>query len=313
MCAAPVPRARTSSGRSRPCRAHRRLRRRRHLPEPPAATPTARSSWRPGWPATAAGWSTSASARSTCRGTRTTRRSSTSGSPARTGPGRYDAATSRRASTTPPATCAGPSAATWPASSTCSPAARSTSDPLIAGVFPIDRRAPTLRAARARATLRGIGFLFEYPTEVALTRTVVRPRPVPRTNRTASTPSAPATRPVRLGFIGAGNYASTMLLPHLEGPEDVVLAHVATASRCRLPTRSGGSASRPRRPTPSAVLADESIDAVVHRDPAPVATPSWPAGRCEPARPCSSRSRSRSTQEELDRCWPPSTRPATTG
>ncbi|MEU4198313.1 Gfo/Idh/MocA family oxidoreductase [Kribbella sp. NPDC026611] len=33
---------------------------------------------------------------------------------------------------------------------------------------------------------------------------------------------------MRLGFVGAGNYASSMLLPHLQGNQDVVLAHVAT-------------------------------------------------------------------------------------
>ena len=43
------------------------------------------------------------------------------------GPGRYDPATSWRASTTRSATCAGPSAATWRASSISSPAAASTS------------------------------------------------------------------------------------------------------------------------------------------------------------------------------------------
>ena len=55
---------------------------------------------------------------------------------------------------------------------------------------------------------------------MVLTRTVVRPRPTTPAETgvtsTPSGPSTPATEPVRIGFIGAGNYASTMLLPHLK-------------------------------------------------------------------------------------------------
>ncbi|WP_348240505.1 hypothetical protein, partial [Salmonella enterica] len=35
---------------------------------------------------------------------------------------------------------------------------------------------------------------------------------------------------VRLGVIGAGNYASSMLLPHLQQDERVILSAVATTS-----------------------------------------------------------------------------------
>jgi hypothetical protein len=47
----------------------------------------------------------------------------------------------------------------------------------------------------------------------------------------ASPASRPAARPVvRLGVIGAGNYATSMLLPHLRDRDDVRLVEVATAT-----------------------------------------------------------------------------------
>jgi predicted dehydrogenase len=67
---------------------------------------------------------------------------------------------------------------------------------------------------------------------------------------------------VAAGFIGAGNYASSMLLPHLAGMAGVRLAHVAT-------TRSLSAANARRRfgfttasTDAGAVLGDESLDAI---------------------------------------------------
>jgi predicted dehydrogenase len=67
---------------------------------------------------------------------------------------------------------------------------------------------------------------------------------------------------LRLGFIGAGNYASSMLLPHLAGARGIELARVATAT-------SLSSANAQRRfgfanasTDVDDVLSDESLDAV---------------------------------------------------
>jgi predicted dehydrogenase len=67
---------------------------------------------------------------------------------------------------------------------------------------------------------------------------------------------------IRLGFLGAGNYASSMLLPHLQKAEGIELAHVVT-------TTSLSAANAQRRfeftrasTDASALLADDSIDAV---------------------------------------------------
>src|ERR671932_1537532 len=91
---------------------------------------------------------------------------------------------------------------------------------------------------------------------------------VPRRPAVAAPPTRPAARPVaqpvvRLGVIGAGNYATSMLLPHLRGRDDVRLVEVATAT--------GLSATNAQRKfgfercstDRHALLADESIGAVL--------------------------------------------------
>jgi predicted dehydrogenase len=69
-------------------------------------------------------------------------------------------------------------------------------------------------------------------------------------------------RPLTVGFIGAGNYASSMLLPHLARLSTVRLAHVAT-------TRSLSAVNAQRRfgfaaasTSADAVLDDPSLDAI---------------------------------------------------
>ncbi|HXW78241.1 MAG TPA: Gfo/Idh/MocA family oxidoreductase, partial [Acidimicrobiales bacterium] len=85
-------------------------------------------------------------------------------------------------------------------------------------------------------------------------------------NRTAAVASRreplPTGTAVRIGFIGAGNYASSMLLPHLAGRPDVELMRVATR-------RSLSAANAKRKFTfteagtdTDAVLQDAAIDVV---------------------------------------------------
>ncbi|MEA2716897.1 MAG: hypothetical protein QOI99_1214 [Actinomycetota bacterium] len=138
-------------------------------------------------------------------------------------------------------------------------------DPLVSDVFSVTD-AVSVYGRLTAGELPGVGFLFSYPDPdgIAGRPSVVVAEPHPELDRWAPrrTPTSSRGSLVRLGFIGAGSYATSMLLPHL-GPDAVVeLAHVAT-------TTSLSAANAQRRfgfvrasTDPSAVLDDETIDAV---------------------------------------------------
>jgi len=125
-------------------------------------------------------------------------------------------------------------------------------EPIITDVHGVEAAEEVYEAiARGEA---GLGMLFEYSPPAAPTPTLsvsaaaTRPQPAPR---------------ARLGFIGAGNYASTMLLPHLARLPQVELVEVAT--------RTGLSAANLQRRFPfertstdaAGLLAAADIDAVL--------------------------------------------------
>jgi predicted dehydrogenase/threonine dehydrogenase-like Zn-dependent dehydrogenase len=140
---------------------------------------------------------------------------------------------------------------------------------LVSGTRPIAEAAEVYGELRD-GSLKGIGFLFRYPEPepsaeggpdgAVFERTVRRPVPA------VATPARPA-RPagsgaVRLGFIGAGSYASSMLLPHLAKHPAAELATVAT-------TRSLSAVNAQRKfgfaaatTDASSVLEDPDLDAV---------------------------------------------------
>src|SRR5689334_13997491 len=129
---------------------------------------------------------------------------------------------------------------------------------LISGRFPLDQ-ASTVYAGMASGSVNAVGVLLEYPTPTA------EDRPL-EISRVVSSP-APATRSgssgrLAIGFIGAGNYASSMLLPNLAKQDNAYLSHVAT-------TRSLSAVNAQRRfgfktasTTAEAVLEDKSLDAI---------------------------------------------------
>jgi predicted dehydrogenase/threonine dehydrogenase-like Zn-dependent dehydrogenase len=97
---------------------------------------------------------------------------------------------------------------------------------LVSGVFPIEEAADVYSRLGA-GSLEGVGFLLSYgpaPEATPSERTIpfgARAEPVASQRRR---PSAG----VRVGFIGAGNYATSMLLPHLRDSSGVDLVSVAT-------------------------------------------------------------------------------------
>jgi predicted dehydrogenase/threonine dehydrogenase-like Zn-dependent dehydrogenase len=142
-------------------------------------------------------------------------------------------------------------------------------EPLMSGIFPITAAVEVYEQLRTNA-LTGVGFLFEYPrpTEAGVADPAPTIAPPARTAASSGRPrridSAPgsAGRPVAVGFIGAGNYASSMLLPHLARREDVLLAQVATRrslSAVNAQRKFGFTAAGTDA---DAVLHDDALDAV---------------------------------------------------
>lgn len=131
---------------------------------------------------------------------------------------------------------------------------------LVSSVHPIDE-ATQVYARLADGTLEGVGHLLHYPdAERAAAEEESSGTTLSRAPR-----SAPAASPggrVRVGFIGAGNYATSMLLPHLAAHDRVELAAVAT-------TRSLSAVNAQRKfgfarvsTDADEVLADPTLDAV---------------------------------------------------
>jgi predicted dehydrogenase/threonine dehydrogenase-like Zn-dependent dehydrogenase len=140
-------------------------------------------------------------------------------------------------------------------------------EPLVSGVFPIGDASSVYERLQA-GTLEGVGFLFECgdPADLDLAGGAADPAvvvalPARPAGRTAAR-RATGTGPVRLGFIGAGNYASSMLLPQLTGRDDVELARVATnrsLSAVNAQRKFGFAATST---DVDSILADDAIDAV---------------------------------------------------
>src|SRR5215217_4363871 len=98
---------------------------------------------------------------------------------------------------------------------------------LISGVHRVEEAADVYGRLRS-GDLQGVGFLLSYndqPDSSTLSRTLQLPvQPLVKT----SSQRGGLADPVRLGFIGAGNYAASMLLPHLRDNADAKLVSVAT-------------------------------------------------------------------------------------
>jgi predicted dehydrogenase/threonine dehydrogenase-like Zn-dependent dehydrogenase len=128
-------------------------------------------------------------------------------------------------------------------------------EPLVSAVFPVTSAVDVYERLNA-GELRGVGFLFEYPDDARAPESWAPPPPVaPRRERSGG-------KALRLGFVGAGNYASSMLLPHLAENEGAELAHVATTTSLSALNAQRRFGFAQASTDTSAVLGDESIDAV---------------------------------------------------
>jgi predicted dehydrogenase/threonine dehydrogenase-like Zn-dependent dehydrogenase len=133
---------------------------------------------------------------------------------------------------------------------------------LISGVFSMADAAKVYADLKS-GELKAVGVLLEYPVlaEDALAPATSRVLPSART-MPSPRPTPAEKAEVAVGFIGAGNYASSMLLPSLAGLKSARLTHVAT-------TRSLSAVNAQRKfgfttgsTTADAVLEDSSLDAI---------------------------------------------------
>ncbi|HEY0777187.1 MAG TPA: bi-domain-containing oxidoreductase, partial [Gemmatirosa sp.] len=132
-------------------------------------------------------------------------------------------------------------------------------DPLTSEVFPFADAVSVYERINGGA-VRGLGILFRYDAAATAER-LVSGAPTAAPQRAA--PRAVRGRRVRIGAIGAGNYASSMLLPHLARDPRVELVEVATQS-----SLSAANAAKKhgfaRMSTDAArMLDDASVDAVL--------------------------------------------------
>ena len=133
---------------------------------------------------------------------------------------------------------------------------------LISGTYPIEDAADVYSRLGA-GSLEGIGFLLSYglaPDAESPERTI---QTSAHTEPAAASRSRiPRSAGVRIGFVGAGNYATSMLLPHLRDNSEVELVSVATTK-----SLSGLNAQRKFgfatiTTSVEAVLDDDTLDAV---------------------------------------------------
>ncbi|MGW9591119.1 bi-domain-containing oxidoreductase [Streptomyces chartreusis] len=131
-------------------------------------------------------------------------------------------------------------------------------EPLVSHIADFDDAVETYRSLKD-GDLKAVAVLFRYPEQED--RAEAPAVAVPAVNVKPS-PTRAAGKPVRLAFVGAGNYATSMLLPHLARRDGVELSTVVTTTAL-----SGANAQRKfgfaeATTDLDAVLGDKSIDAV---------------------------------------------------
>ena len=110
--------------------------------------------------------------------------------------------------------------------------------------------------------LKAVAVLFRYPQAPEITAAspvVSAPMAAPRSGR--PTP-APKSAQLRVAFVGAGNYASSMLLPHLVQRDDVELSRVVTTSALSAANAKRKFGFADASTDVDAMLADPAVDAV---------------------------------------------------
>ncbi|MGW1749455.1 bi-domain-containing oxidoreductase [Streptomyces sp. NPDC002092] len=134
-------------------------------------------------------------------------------------------------------------------------------EPLISHVADFDDAVETYQRLKD-GELKAITALFRYPGQSGEAEEAKAPAmAVPAVNVKPSPARAARTR-VKLAFVGAGNYATSMLLPHLAQREGVELSTVVTTTALSAANAQRKFGFTEATTDLDAVLGDKSIDAV---------------------------------------------------
>ncbi len=133
---------------------------------------------------------------------------------------------------------------------------------LIDGIFPF-KDAAQVYGDLKDGSLKAVGVLLEYEQPAAGARGPATSKVVPSAKAPSVRGSGGKQQPeVRIGFVGAGNYASSMLLPHLARLGTASLAHVATTKSLSAENAQQKFGFTTASTDADAVFSDESLDAI---------------------------------------------------
>jgi predicted dehydrogenase/threonine dehydrogenase-like Zn-dependent dehydrogenase len=138
-------------------------------------------------------------------------------------------------------------------------------EPLVSHIADFEDAVETYRRLKD-GDLKAVAVLFRYPEPAQAAEEVEAPvvavPAVERGSGGASAPARAARTPVRLAFVGAGNYATSMLLPHLARREGVELSTVVTTTALSAANAQRKFGFAEATTDLDAVLGDKSVDAV---------------------------------------------------
>lgn len=140
-------------------------------------------------------------------------------------------------------------------------------EPLVSHVAEFDDAVETYQRLKD-GDLKAVAVLFRYPEptgEEQAQRSAQAPAvavPSVRRSDRSPAPARSAASPVRLAFVGAGNYATSMLLPHLAQRDGVTLSTVVTTTALSAANAQRKFGFAQATTDLDAVLEDPSVDAV---------------------------------------------------
>ncbi|MFJ5972627.1 bi-domain-containing oxidoreductase [Streptomyces sp. NPDC093060] len=134
-------------------------------------------------------------------------------------------------------------------------------EPLVSHVADFEDAVETYRSLKD-GDLKAVAVLFRYPEHAGRAEAPAVAVPAVKRSGGASAPARSAKAPVRLAFVGAGNYATSMLLPHLAQRDGVELSTVVTTTALSAANAQRKFGFAEATTDLDAVLGDESIDAV---------------------------------------------------